>query len=498
MEQINEAVEKRAGGTRLKKGGGIGGPLLISLGWTAVIAGGAYLGLCAYAVNSGTIWSNTRVLEQDIGGLTRDQAVQKLEAALPDMAIRLLLLDDTTPPDAPENYSTGADSGMGADIPLSDLGAEVDVPALVDFADQTQRSQSFLTAGYRYLSQEEAHTFSKPDAITLDPEKTAETAGRVADSLSWPAENTSYSVEEDALLVRIPKDGQSLDADALQSALEDRSWNSSLTIVLPREVLSPTEVLTAQDIHDAVSGEVKNAGYDLETNAITPEQVGADFDVPAAQAAMGKWLEDADYHGKEGSPPQQLRDARLLPVKEGNGCVTYHRITGRGAGAAWELCDASFQAVSPGSDGRNQFLSGCWLRGKLDRPTGQRLRMVSRNIVTPALLAPYFLERTDFRPLVWENLAVDQEFSSFAPAGQLPQLPNGVLDRLLELTEKTPGSVALGLDDDVLTVMLCHRFVTTGDPIVRDPVTRERLEQQALPELEQVLALAAACQGVEG
>ena len=199
----------------------------------------------------------------------------------------------------------------------------------------------------------------------------------------------------------------------------------------------------------------------------------------AAQAAMGKWLEDAAYHGKEGSPPQQLRDARLLPVKEGNGCVTYHRITGRGAGTAWELCDASFQ-------------------GKLDRPTGQRLRMVSRNIVTPALLAPYFLERTDFRPMVWENLAVDQEFSSFAPAGQLPQLPDGVLDRLLELTEKTPGSVALGLDDDVLTVMLCHRFVTTGDPIVRDPVTRERLEQQALPELEQVLALAAACQGVEG
>ena len=113
MEQINEAVEMRTGGTRLKKSGGIGGPLLIALGLTALVAGGAYLGLCAYAVNSGTIWSNTRVLEQDIGGLTRDQAVQKLEDALPDMAIRLLLLDDTTPPDAPENYSTGADSEIG-------------------------------------------------------------------------------------------------------------------------------------------------------------------------------------------------------------------------------------------------------------------------------------------------------------------------------------------------------------------------------------------------
>ena len=286
MEQINEAVEKRAGGTRLKKSGGIGGPLLAALGLTAVIAGGAYLGLCGYAVNSDTIWSNTHVLEQDIGGLTRDQAVQKLEAALPDMAIQLLLFDDTTPPDAPENSSVGADSGMGAQIPLSDLGAEVDAAALVDFADQTQRSQSFLTAGYRYLSREEAHSFSKPDAITLDPEKTAETAERVADSLSWPAANTAYSVEEDALLVRIPQDGQSLDADALRSALEDRAWSSSLTIALPREILSPTEVLTAQDIHDAVSGEVKNAGYDAETDTITPEQVGADFDIPAAQAAM--------------------------------------------------------------------------------------------------------------------------------------------------------------------------------------------------------------------
>ena len=35
MEQINEAVEKRAGGTRLKKKGGIGGPLLTALALTA-------------------------------------------------------------------------------------------------------------------------------------------------------------------------------------------------------------------------------------------------------------------------------------------------------------------------------------------------------------------------------------------------------------------------------------------------------------------------------
>lgn len=306
MERINEAVETRPGGARLKKGGGIGGPVLLALGLTAVIAGGAYLGLCAYAQNSDTVWKNTFVLNQDIGGLTREEAIQKVEAAAADLSIDLYLYDDTTAPDAPENAHTGADSGQGARIPLSDLGAEVDAAALVDFADQTERSRFFLTAAVRYLSRGEAHIFSKPDAITLDPEKTAETAQRVAGELSWPALDTDYSVEEDALLVRLPKDGQSVDAAALEQALMNRAWNTTLTVGLPREILSPASVLTAQDIHDEVSGEVKNAGYDAETDTITPEQIGADFDVPAAQAAM-----DA---GEPGSTVRIAADIQLPAV----------------------------------------------------------------------------------------------------------------------------------------------------------------------------------------
>lgn len=286
MERINEAVETRPGGARLKKGGGIGGPVLLALGLTAVIAGGAYLGLCAYAQNSDTVWKNTFVLNQDIGGLTREEAIQKVEAAAADLAIDLRICDDTTPADAPEGFTTSAGTGQGARIPLSDLGAEVDVPALVDFAVQAERSRSFLTAAVRYLSREDRHDYSAPEAITLDPEKTAQTAKKVAGDLSWPAEDTSYEVEEDALVVHLPRDGQSVDPETLREALESRFWNNTLSISQLRQVHAPASVLTAQDIHDEVSGEVKNAGYDAETDAITPEQIGADFDVPAAQAAM--------------------------------------------------------------------------------------------------------------------------------------------------------------------------------------------------------------------
>ena len=287
MGQINDAVERRPGGARLqKKQKGIAGPVLAALGITAAVAGAVYLGLCAYAQNSSALWKNTYVLGQNVGGLTQTEAAQKLEAALPDLAIDLTVYDDTTPPDAPENAQTGADTDTGVKIPLSDLGAQVDVAALVDSADRTERSQSFLTAGARYLLRGERHDFSDPAAITLDPEKTAETAARVAGELSWPAEDTTYEVEEDALLVHLPRSGQSVDAGALGQALADRTWGNTLSIAQPRTVSAPSSVLTAQEIHDAVYGEVQNAGYDPETDTITPEALGADFDVSAAQAAM--------------------------------------------------------------------------------------------------------------------------------------------------------------------------------------------------------------------
>ena len=44
--------------------------------------------------------------------------------------------------------------------------------------------------------------------------------------------------------------------------------------------------LTAQAIHDEVAAEMKNAGYDPETKSITPERLGAEFDVDAAQKAL--------------------------------------------------------------------------------------------------------------------------------------------------------------------------------------------------------------------
>ena len=186
MEQItNEAVGKRAGGTRVQKKTGVSAPL-IALGLTAVIMGGAYVGLCAFAGGNSAIWKSTYVLGQDIGGLTVEQAVEKVEAALPELAVDLYFYDSAL--GQPTSGHTGE---ADASIPLQDLGVEVDVPALVAGADQAVKSGPFLTAGWRYLSNMGNTYYSAAANTRTDPDKTEQAARQTAEENSWSAIDTS-------------------------------------------------------------------------------------------------------------------------------------------------------------------------------------------------------------------------------------------------------------------------------------------------------------------
>ena len=209
--------------------------------------------------------------------------------------------------------------------------------------------------------------------------------------------------------------------------------------------------------------------------------------------AMQKHLEGLVYHGKAGMDPALLVKDQLLPVKPGRSCLTYHRITGAGKGMELELSDATFQVESDNDKARAQFLSGCWVRVKLDHGTGQHVRLVSRMMVSDGLQRPYFASHTQFQPIEWGSERVDREFCSYALEGQLPDVSESVLGRLMDLTEYTHGSVAMGIEDDVVSFMICHRFVSAKDPGLKAPVTQEMLELDPLPELEYMMKVATAC-----
>ena len=96
MEPIREAEMQTQPGKRLneesKKSGK--GPLLIA-GIVLAVLLAAYAGLCAYAGSLDTFYPNRHINGIDVGGLTVEQAQQRLERQLLQQAITLV--DDEGP-----------------------------------------------------------------------------------------------------------------------------------------------------------------------------------------------------------------------------------------------------------------------------------------------------------------------------------------------------------------------------------------------------------------
>ena len=291
MEQMSESMVRKEfqGGARVAKGGGHGG--LIALAVAAAVLAGGYLGLCAYAQNSAAVWRDTWVLGQNIGGLSQEDAARQVEQALPELEIGLYLYDGAE--EAPPQRREAPDSAL----PLADLQAEIDVPALVQDADRAARSGPFLTAGFRYFF----HGGTRYGGGNIRVDNAAALAEELTDALSLPVRDTEYTLEDSALLVTMATDGRTVEAGTLRQGLEDGSWCFDLGLDVPYQV-THGRTTTAQAIHDEVYGEVRNAGFDPEANAIIPEEVGADFDVAAAQAAM-----DGAEPGETVSVPAQIQ-----------------------------------------------------------------------------------------------------------------------------------------------------------------------------------------------
>lgn len=209
-------------------------------------------------------------------------------------------------------------------------------------------------------------------------------------------------------------------------------------------------------------------------------------------ASLSPLVEGVEYHGKAGIPREELLADRLLPIREGNSCITFHRVTGKYGGRALELCDVSFQLAEPDEQNRPRFFSGCWVRIRLERPTGRQLRLVSGDLALPSSLTPWYgAEGLTPAPLGQERAG--RVFSSWRREGT-PGLGETVPDLAAGLWEERELPLAMGLEEDRLVFFLPRRFLAPGEPPVRFPVSQSVLCQSPLPELEGILKVAAACE----
>ena len=245
-------------------------PLIIIAVILGIIAAG-YLGLSAYANSLDIFLPRTSINGVDVSSLTLAQAQTRVQAEFPE---RIITLES-----AGETLGSASVKEMGY--------SGTDIPQQVQQCWSAEQKQGLLRRGWQYLRSllgfETSYTF----LAQRDDAAFSAYVHQLSQALQQPAQDTSYQISDGKLTVTRGRDGRAVDEQKLRSILEKAVQQS----VDPRTAeitfsTLPAVGLTAQELHDKVHGEMKNAGYDSATDSITPEQVGADFDVKAAQSLM--------------------------------------------------------------------------------------------------------------------------------------------------------------------------------------------------------------------
>lgn len=272
MEPIREADVQTQPGKRLAEKTekrGSKRPWMIAVVIAAVLVA-AYLALCAYAGSLDTFYPNRHINGIDVGGLTVSEAQSALETRLPAQTITLVNEERQL-----QTTLTVAELGYTAESFAGDA----------QFWMDAERDTPFLRRGWAYLATLSGHWPGGAHWPDMDEAVLTKTVARLTEVLTEPPADTSGELDGQTLRITKAHDGYA--PESLRPLLSDiTSYSQSgYTIPVTLETL-PARDLTAQQLHDRLHGEMKNASYDSATDSIVPEQLGADFDIAAVQKAM--------------------------------------------------------------------------------------------------------------------------------------------------------------------------------------------------------------------
>ena len=272
MEPIREADVQTQPGKRLAEKTekrGSKRPWMIAAIIAAVLVA-AYLALCAYAGSLDTFYPNRHINGIDVGGLTVSEAQSALETRLPAQTIILVNEERQL-----QTTLTVAELGYTAESFAGDA----------QFWMDAERDTPFLRRGWAYLATLSGHWPGGAHWPDMNEAVLTKTVARLTEVLTEPPADTSGELDGQTLRITKAHDGYA--PESLRPLLSDiASYSQSgYTIPVTLETL-PAKDLTAQQLHDRLHGEMKNASYDAASGSIVPEQSGADFDVAAAQTAL--------------------------------------------------------------------------------------------------------------------------------------------------------------------------------------------------------------------
>ena len=271
-EMNNGAVAARtAGGSRLDPNQKRSKAPLAVLAVAAAVVIAAVVAVCFLAHSSTGFFPGSAIAGVDIGGLSAEEAAEKTAREVLGREFRLQLDEE--------------------DLTLTaeDLAAydEEAVKQTVFAAYNDQHKAGFLSGGMAYLKGllgRNTLTHVLPyNATALDA-----AAAELKKTYDRAPLDASFALAENGVSVTVAREGRDIDAAALTRILADAvsmTDGNALDVNVSFGAV-PAKALTAQAIHTQIAGEMKNAGFDPVTQTITPESLGASFDIAAAQKIL--------------------------------------------------------------------------------------------------------------------------------------------------------------------------------------------------------------------
>ena len=263
-KKSGKRLAKPEAGAKKSRRGFIAAAVLV-----AVLAAG-YLGLCTWVGASGTTLPGITAAGVELGGLTRDQVEDRLEAELDQGYAR-------------KTVELRID-GLNKTYTVSGTVVQADTGAVNDAAWGLSQG-SFLARGWRLLqSLLGGNDLDVPLSYTPEGEAQVDALlTEIESELGGRVQETTWEVLDDELIFHMGTPGRAFDLTDVKGELLSAFASDGQEPLVLTSVTTDPQPVDVEAVHDQVYTEVKNAALDKETFEITPSVTGLDFQVADAQ-----------------------------------------------------------------------------------------------------------------------------------------------------------------------------------------------------------------------
>ena len=229
-------------------------------------------------INNEKIISGVTIKGVEVSGLTKEEAIAKIETVYSEKINNNIMLQ----------YQD-----LESELNPTLMEVKYDIEKAVNEAYSLGRDSNIFINNYNILGTLIGKRDFNVD-MTMNEETTKQTINDIGANLPGIMMESSYSIEDDELIITRGKEGIVISTDTLLSEVKDMLNDIHETdnvIEIPVETKAPQEI-DIDKIHSEIYQEPQDAYYTQDPFTVYPEVEGIDFDVEKAKEMISAEIKD--------------------------------------------------------------------------------------------------------------------------------------------------------------------------------------------------------------